>query len=313
VPLRAHFVWLGSQFPWVNLLAIRSAALRGGFSELVLHHDSDLRATPYYDELLAIPRLRLAPLCLPELLHACEPYGHELGQVFARLRTPAVRSDLVRFALLYSQGGVYLDADTVTVRELAPLCRGVTGFVGQERIVYPADVVQAGGMDAFLFGSVRSLARSALRLWPRGWLAFRRIEHLFHLAVNPAILGAAARSPFITQCIEQMLRTPRERQAVPYVIGPHLLQKTLARYQGTDVTVHPPEVFFPLAPELSTHWFRQDSGGLLSSAISERTRVVHWYASVRTRHVTPHVNPDYVRRHAGRQLFSTLALPFVHA
>jgi Glycosyltransferase sugar-binding region containing DXD motif len=313
IPLRAHFVWFGAQFPWVNLLAVRSAAVRGGFTELVLHHDSDLSTTPYFDELVAIPGLRLARLRIPELLRACEPYGPELGLVFDRLRTPAVRSDLVRLALLHSQGGVYLDLDTVTVRELAALCQGVQGFVGQERIVYPAEVVHDGGMGALLSGSARSLARSAFRLVPRGWLAFRHIEHLFHLAVNPAVIAATARSRFITLCIEQMLRTPRDRQAVPYVLGPHLLQQTLASYQGTDVAVYPPEVFFPLAPELSTHWFRQGSGQLLSSAISPHTRVVHWYASVRTRHITPWVDPDYVQKHAATQLFSALALPFIRA
>jgi hypothetical protein len=40
------------------------------------------------------------------------------------------------------------------------------------------------------------------------------------------------------------------------------------------------------------------------------TRVVHWYASVRTRVLTSRIDPDYVRAHAGRQLFSDLALPF---
>lgn len=310
VPLRAHFVWFGAQFPWVNLLAVRSAALRGGFTEVVLHHDSDLQHTPYFHELISIPNVRLQKLVLHELFDACAPYSRELAVIFDRLQTPATRSDLVRFALMYSEGGVYIDMDTVTVRELMPLCAGVNGFLGQELIVYPEGLAGSNNVPAHIAAAARSLLRSALRIMPRGWLAFRRVERLFHLAVNPAILAASPRSPFITQSIEQMLNTPVARQPLPCVLGPHLLQKTLATYVGSDIVVHPPEVFFPLPPEVSSHWFRHDSGGDLDSAISANTRIVHWYASVRTKHVVPRVDPAYVRKHARTQLFSALALPF---
>jgi hypothetical protein len=74
--------------------------------------------------------------------------------------------------------------------------------------------------------------------------------------------------------------------------------------------VHPPPVFYPLGPEISRHWFDVRAAAPLARVLSPETHVVHWYGSVRTRLLTSRIDPDYVRAHAGRQLFSELALPF---
>ena len=37
------------------------------------------------------------------------------------------------------------------------------------------------------------------------------------------------------------------------------------------------------------------------------TRVVHWYASVKTKHLVPRIDEAYVEEHASTQLFSALA------
>ena len=46
----------------------------------------------------------------------------------------------MRLAILYAEGGVYLDIDTVTVRSLRDLCAEAAAFCGEERIVFPASV-----------------------------------------------------------------------------------------------------------------------------------------------------------------------------
>ena len=61
IPLTAHFVWFGAALPWVNVLALRSAAERGGFDRVVLHHDEDLTANAHYRALARHPRRRAAP------------------------------------------------------------------------------------------------------------------------------------------------------------------------------------------------------------------------------------------------------------
>ena len=310
IPLRAHLIWFGQHFPWVNVLAVRSAALRGGFDEVVLHHDSDLSATPHYRELVETPHVSLRRLDPHAALEPCAPHARGLHELFARLRTPATRSDLMRFALLYAEGGVYLDIDTVTLQSFAPLCSGVQAFCGRERIVYPAVVRKSRSpfVKAAAYGRAR--LRDLLRRLPQGHLKFLELQALFPLAPNPAILASAARSPFIVQSIERMLRIDPEEQWQPNVIGPHLLQGMVADYRGADLAVHPPEVFFPLGPVISEHWFRPRKRALLDEVVTERTRLVHWYGSVETKHLVPLIDPAYVRKHASTQLFSALALPF---
>jgi hypothetical protein len=149
------------------------------------------------------------------------------------------------------------------------------------------------------------------RLLPGGWASFRRVEHLYELAANPAVLASEPHSAFITDALTRMLEIPAQEQLRPNVIGPHLLQGMVADLRSDDVVVHPAEVFFPLAPEISCHWFRDGTYEDLAQIVSPRTRVVHWYGSVRTKHLTSVIDPHYVRAQAGRQLFSKLALPFV--
>jgi hypothetical protein len=45
----------------------------------------------------------------------------------------------------------------------------------------------------------------------------------------------------------------------------------------------------------------------LDAVLSAETRVVHWYASVRTKSRVALIDPDYVRNHRENQLYSALA------
>jgi hypothetical protein len=88
-------------------------------------------------------------------------------------------------------------------------------------------------------------------------------------------------------------------------LGPDLLQSLVGQFSGVELVVHDPSVFYPLAPEISTHWFR--SGGVnLDLALRPQTRVVHWYASVRSKPYVALIDPDHVRAHRRTQLYSAL-------
>jgi hypothetical protein len=59
-----------------------------------------------------------------------------LVAIYRALDNPTVRADVLRVAILYLHGGVYLDLDTVTRASLLPLL-GAPQFVGCELIVWP--------------------------------------------------------------------------------------------------------------------------------------------------------------------------------
>jgi hypothetical protein len=309
--LRAHLIWFGSQFPWVNLLAVRSAALRGGFERVVLHHDSDLSGTPYYRELLETPRVELARLAPEALFSRCGRFSATLTQTFSRLGLPAVRADLVRLALLYADGGVYLDTDTVTIASLRPLCESAQAFCGEERIVYPAQVRTSRNPAVRGAALARQLLRDVLRRAPRGYHAFAAVQRFYPAALNNAVLASAPGGAFVTRLLEDLVALPVQHQAKLYTIGPHLLQTAARAFLPPELRVLPPPVFYPLGPEICEHWFRTTTRPDLTRVLSPETRIVHWYRSNRTQHLTEQINPDYVRAHADCQLFSALALPFV--
>ena len=309
IPPIAHFIWFGRRLEWVHLFALRSAIQRGGFARVILHHADDRGDSQQWAALDALPHFearRLAPEGLLE-----QARGAELVDVYRDLEEPAGRANVVRAALLAVEGGVYLDADTVTLASFSTLREPGGSFCGAERIIRPVAVTSDRRLSTKFSSLVRRGARSALREIPGGWRAFRHIERFYPAAVNNAVLGSEARHPFLAALLENMVQLPQAQRRIRYSLGTHLLQRTAREYQGGDLRVLPPAVFYPLGPEISLHWFRRTREAMLGEILLPETVLVHWYASVRTRQMVSVITPDYVRAHAGTQLFSALALPFV--
>lgn len=307
IPKTAHFVWLGRELPWVHLLAVASAALRGGFEQLLLHHTDSLDASPAFRDLERVERVRAVPLVPLALLERTG--GAPLVDCYRELATPAARSNLLRVALLAEQGGVYLDTDTLTLRSLAPLCEGGGAFCGTERLVFPVHAAYGPLSRVRPAALLRMAARDALRRLPEGHRLFRRIERFYPAAPNNAVLASEPRHAFVADLLARMAALPREQRRVRYALGTHLLQTAVREWNGAGLRVLPPEAFFPLAPEISEHYFRLRPHVDVRAAIGDESFVAHWYASVRTDRHVARLNADFIRAHATRQLYSALALP----
>jgi hypothetical protein len=311
IPRDGHFVWLGTGFGFVHLLAVASAAQRGGFERVVVHHTDALDGAPAFREALSLGRVsaeRLMPEALLELAGA-----GALVDTYRALGSPASKSNLLRAALLHERGGVYLDADTVTIRSFDALMTRGGAFVGEERLVFPG---RAGGpLTARLRPSALLLTafRDVMRRLPEGHRQFRRVANLYPKAVNNAVIGAEARHPLLAGLLTRAAAMPPSRRRIRYALGTHLLQDVVAEYQGVDLVVLPPPVFFPLGPEISEHWFRIRPSVNLDEVVEPETLLVHWYASVRTKPHVARLDAEFVRGHARTQLFSALAAPVVAA
>ncbi len=311
IPPLAHFIWFGSELPWIYAFAVQTAALRGGFERVILHHADDLSSSPWWQELAGFPGVQTSRLSVPALLQQSDGPGPALVDIYRDLEEPAARANLVRAALLFRHGGVYLDTDTVTVASLEPLRRQAGVFCGAERLVFPGHLRWHRNPLGFGLALGKSGLRDLVRRLPDGWQLFRRVEHLYPTAANNAVLGADQGHRFVQDLLERMVRLPRWRRRLRYELGTTLLQRAVAEYDGQDLVVHEPGVFYPLGPEISQHWFRQTRRPSLREVLLPETRVVHWYASVRTREVVAQADPDWVHRHADTQLFSALALPLL--
>ncbi|WP_181234235.1 glycosyltransferase [Enhygromyxa salina] len=312
IPAVAHFIWFGPQLPWVHALSIRSAALRGGFDQVILHHADDLSGTPVWAELNELPEFCARRIDAGELLEAVGDGAGALADIYAKLEAPAARANLLRVAILVGEGGVYLDLDTITVRRLDALRTQHGAFCGEERVIWPAAVKRSQDLPMRAANLLRAGARELYRVVPGGWRGFRTIEPLYPAAANNAVVGAEPGHPFVRRLLNNMLAVPDSRVLVRFALGTHLLQDTLAHSREADLRVLPPRYFYPLGPEISRHWFRVGgSPPPLDQVMSEDTLVVHWYASVRTKSIVPKIDAAYVRAHADRQLFSALALPLL--
>src|SRR5258708_7625775 len=108
IPARVHFCWIGTRLPWAYVFAILSAAERGGVPEIILHHTDPLEDGA---ELSAITS------AVGVMLHRIDPIaclrqaGNELGvgdqlaAVYGKLDSPTMRTDMLRAAILFQQGG----------------------------------------------------------------------------------------------------------------------------------------------------------------------------------------------------------------
>jgi hypothetical protein len=268
---------------------------------VILHHSDDLSDCVWWNELGALPNFESRRLEPTGLLARC-PRGPELIQLYAELETPAAKANMIRAALLYLEGGTYLDTDTVTLASFERLLAPGGVFCGEERINRPYALRVSRALKVVIPMFVRRVVRSALREAPRGWKAFRRIERFYPAAVN---------HPFIANLMDRMVELPPERRKIRYALGTHLLQQAVAAYGGSDLRIMTPHMFYPLGPEISIHWFRKTRRARVSEVVCPETILVHWYASVRTGSIVPAIDPEYVKARSRTQLFSALAVRFV--
>jgi hypothetical protein len=308
IPAKGHFCWIGTKLPWAYLFAVLSAAENSELEEITLHHTDALEEGEGLRALERCPRVRLSHIdpigSLTEAGHALG-IGDRLAAIYRAVAAPAIRADVLRVAILYLQGGVYLDLDTLTTASLLPLLE-TRQFVGCELLVWPRFARTSRSPALWCRTLTLDVLRKLMRRIPGGWRMFRRVERFCYVGVNNAVMGAEAQSPLCADCLRAMAAMPPERWSEPYALGPDLLQDVVGRFPDSELAVAEPHVFYPLPPQISEHWFRIGRGVQLEAVLHPQTRVVHWYASVRTASKVAAIDPEYVREHRHHQLYSAL-------
>lgn len=284
IPNRLIFIWFGSAFPYGNLLALRSARRFFKPDEILLIADDPEALRGKLEECAAWPELRLARADA----NWFDGLPHISGiapELFAQNLSPATKANLIRLAALYELGGVYLDFDTLTVADPAPLL-AKSGFCGAEPLALPADLFGSANPLRWAAAGLRLAARQALAGLPGGWRLFRGIEPLYPALPNNAVLGARAGHPFLETCFRMMAELPPAERIKRFRLGTHLLQRAVRRTpkdsrHGFDVL--PVPTFYPLGPEISAHWFKPGTARRLDAMLRPETVIVHWYNSVESR------------------------------
>ena len=276
--------------------------------EIILHHTDPIPEDSVRAALASAPRVRLCVIDPQAYLAQAGQMlgiGRQLAELFGSVATPVMRADILRAAILYCEGGVYLDLDTITVAPLTPLIAGNT-FVASELIVWPIHVRRSRSPLRWARSFTLDLLRKLCRKLPNGWSAFRHVAPLYYRSVTNAAMGAAPQARFFAQYLHAMVELPMNQRSERCALGPHLLQRLTDAHAAPDVTILDPYVFHPFPPEISYHWFRFRPRLTLDKLLPTGTLAVHWYASVRGLVPIGRLTPDYVVRNRDRQFYSAL-------
>ena len=276
IPSCAHFVWFGPHLPYAYVLGVRSAALRGGFDEVLIHHADELAPSVELTNALALPGVGLKPLNEGTLESAPIERSGALVDLFRKLEQPAAKANMMRAAILATRGGVYLDTDTLLLKDFDSLRANHTVFCGAEHIALPSTVKDSRNPFVSARAGAMMLYRDVFRRQVRGWHHFRRVEHFYPAVANNSILASEAAHPFMIDLLNGMLDLPSQQQLIRFALGTKLLQQCVTR-NPEGCSVLPPELFFPIGPEVSQHWFREDTALELEQMLHKHTRLIHWY------------------------------------
>ncbi len=298
IPDRIIFVWLGRTLPPAALVAIRSARRACPWAEILVLHDG-LDPPPE-------PGVAFEPVT-DALFEDIPPAARRL---YRALPSPTARSNILRLAALFRLGGIYLDTDTITIRDLSPLLR-LRGFCGLEHVACPGTTWRSRSPLEWARTGILHAARLACTLAAPGLALFRRLERFYHLVASNAVMGSVPGNPLIARALAAMEDMPPSRQRRQYALGVHLLQTVTSNRSSPHMTVLPPPVFYPLGPDISMHWFRDGSADRLDDLLSPETYVVHWYSSSHARLGTRALDEAAILH--GRTAFSLLAAPYLRS
>ncbi len=307
-PSHLHFCWIGPILGWAQAFAVLSASEQGCLDEITLHHTDVLGPQDVVNALASAPGVRLSLIDPASYLGETGRMlglGAQLAELYDTVEAAAVRADILRAAILWREGGLYLDMDTVTVAPLTGLL-GAGPFVASESIVWPAHIRTSRSPLKRARPLALDLLRKLLRGLPNGWRRFRGVEFLYSKSVTNSAMGSPPLDPFFAQYLRAMVElVPGERRQ-RCALGPHLLQRLLRDPVGPNAAILEPHVFHPFPPEISSHWFRARRQVALHEVLPMSTVAVHWYASVRTRGAATAVTPATIAENRDTQFYSAL-------
>jgi Glycosyltransferase sugar-binding region containing DXD motif len=272
VPAHAHFVWTGPGFALSHRLAIESLLLTNPDFEVTLHliGDPPFR-TPDIEALRLHHRVSIRETTARAVLAPWDG-DQALWRTYQRIPAHAAsaQSNLLRYAILWREGGIYLDLDVLVVRSLAPL-RAHECTLGTELVWRVDEARVAGNLAPWMIGpsmafaAAIALRRAEVALGTHAWPSWHQwLQH--HWSVpqpNNAVISAVPRAPFVTALLE---RAPHVDARVRFRLGPTLVSE-VARQRPADATLLPPEALYFIPPSQSFRFFAEEQLQLPAGAL----------------------------------------------
>jgi len=229
-------------------------------------------------------------------------------ELYGKLKSPASKANLLRLAILYKYGGIYLDTDTIFVKPIDDLLN-FRGFCGAETVALPRELFASINPFAYMACGLRFAWRFFCTYCPGGEQIFRKTERFFSQSANNAVLASEAKNPIIAKAFEIINSMPEKEKLKRYRLGTHLLQNITQNKSSEFMEVLPSSYFYPLGPEICRHYFLNGTAKRLNKMLLPHTRIVHWYNSVEHRFLSEPLNADWIKKHP-TSAFAKMAKPF---
>lgn len=309
IPPRVHFIWIDPPLTALPYLAVRAALDRSGADEVVLHvEDPSLEQDPLVQDLLGRPGFVLRRLEVASLFDGAWP---SLRPLYERLDHAPSRANLARLIILDREGGIYLDTDAVVLRTLDPL-RAEQGFAGTERIVFSAALYASRNPFRWLHAGLLTAARDLVR---RAFLdagaAFRRIERLYPIAANNAVLGARPGHPLLERVLNRVSVMNEDDAMRRYRLGPKLLETVTGNRSHEDFRLFDPWAFYALPPEICMAYAHHDPEGRLGDRPHPDAFVAHIYDSVLRLRLKRPLDAAYFAETRGQTMLARMVEPYL--
>jgi hypothetical protein len=279
IPHHFHLIWIGRNFPFVNRLAVESLLQTNPGAQITIHFQ-DPPDNADWKALHA--KVAFKEIDLPALLAGLPASMSSVAPVLEKISSgyPAGRSNILRYLILYREGGIYLDFDTVTVRDYRPLL-SLPAFIGEEAVFrydddrvaghFKPGIIHTGalfGMSYYLsFWNSRFLGDSGAvnafnKLLMRGW-SDRKL--------NNAVLGCEPENAFFAKAIALV---PETNPGVKYALGPILMNRTWETEASAHMRRLDSDHFYCIPPSQTFRFFYGPAMTLPESAYT-----LHWCSS----------------------------------
>jgi len=293
IPNRIFFIWLGKNFPWSAGIAVLSALRVQKPEEVAVYSDVELQGEGF--DLLKNEKGIAFKIIDSSVFKDLGDDGI-CEELCNKVKSPASKANLLRLALLYKHGGIYLDTDTIFVKPIDDLLK-FKGFCGTETVALPRELFKSINPFAYLICGLRFAWRFFCTYCPSGEQIFRKTEKFFSQSANNAVLASEAKNPIIASAFKEINLMKESTRLRRYRLGTHLLQSITRNKSSEFMEVLPSCYFYPLGPEICRHYFLDGSGKRLSKMLLPETRIVHWYNSVERRFLSEPLNAAWTLKH----------------
>jgi len=308
IPNRVFFIHLGDYLPWSTGIAILSAKQIQNAEETILYIKNEIHGEGF--DLIKNKGILFKQIDEDSIFSGLGDNGI-CGNTYKILENYALKADLLRLALLYKEGGVYLDTDTITIKPWNDLLQ-YKGFCGQESLAFPKKLldypqVKCSNPFLFLIAGFRYAWSYLCMNVPHGERVFRLAEGFFNLAVSNAVLASEAKNKLIEQAFAAINEMGEEERLRHFRLGPRLLQQITKNKSSEYMKVLPPAYFYPVSPNVIHRIFCKSSAKRLNKILLPQTRIIHWYNSIEKKYSQEQLNLKWIEKHP-TSAFAKLAI-----